>query len=395
MKTLGVLLYFVLKKCCKFSPVGYNTIMQVRLKELMLSAKAKAWIGLDGFVDKIVQAVKERKGMGRNFIPFNTLSELGEKIQQASKSNLNIELYPKIEKMGGNGPLLANTLANFGVDVSYVGTLGEPIHSVFQAFCQKTKAMSLGMSGKSSALEFSDGKLILGNTYPMDAITYALLTQKIPEDELIRSYSESLLISWQNWTMILNMNDILEKILEHVWPHIKDNEERICFFDLADPAKRCDTDVYSLLNLLPRFKRKAKVYLGVNRSEVKHIGFLLKLPPPANEVSHVSYLRWVESIRQALNIDGVFMHCCDGAIASCLETVFVPALKAKKLTCLTGSGDHFNGGMLSGLLMNLSLEQSLLLGHIASVLYIETGITPTLDVVQDFYEKIIKQRELL
>lgn len=369
--------------------------MQVRLKELMFVMKAKAWVGLDGFVDKIVQVVKERKGIGENFVPYGTLRELGEKIQQASKSNLNIELYPKIEKIGGNGPLLANTLANFGVDVSFVGTLGEPIHPVFQPFCRKTKAISLGMPGESSALEFSDGKLILGKTHPMDAITYELLTQKIHENELIHIYSESSLISWQNWTMILNMNDILEKLLERVWPHVKANEKRICFFDLADPAKRSDKDVHRLLKLLPRFKTKAKVYLGLNRSEIKHIGDLLKLPSPAIEIAHASYLKWVENIRHVLDIDGVFMHCCDGAIASCQETVFVPALKAENLTCLTGSGDHFNGGMLSGLLMNLSLEQCLLLGHITSVLYIETGKTPTLDAVQDFYGEIVKQKELL
>jgi len=366
--------------------------MQVRLKDLMLSLKAKAWIGLDGFVDKIVQAVRERQGIGENFIPFDSLSEFGKKIQQASKSNLNIELYPKIEKMGGNGPLLANTLANFGVDVSYVGTLGEPIHPVFQAFCQKTKAISLGKPGESHALEFSDGKLILGNTHPMDAITYELLMQKIPENEWIRTYSESSLISWQNWTMILNMNDILEKILQRVWPHITPNEKRICFFDLADPAKRCDKDVLRLLELLPQFRTKAKVYLGLNRAEIKHVGHLLNLPPPSTEVSHPSYLKWVKNLQQTLKIDGVFMHCCDGAIASCQETVFVPALKAKKLTCLTGSGDHFNGGMLSGLLMNLSLEQCLLLGHITSVQYIETGVTPTLDAIQDFYGEIAKER---
>ena len=149
------------------------------------------------------------------------------------------------------------------------------------------------------------------------------------------------------------------------------------------------------MKLLPQFKTKAKVYLGLNRAEIKHISGLLELPPPEAEIAHPAYLKWVENLRQTLNIDGVFMHCCDGAIASCQETVFVPALKAKKLTCLTGSGDHFNCGMLSGLLMNLSLEQCLLLGHITSVQYIETGVTPTLEAIQDFYETTVKQKELL
>ena len=42
--------------------------------------------------------------------------------------------------------------------------------------------------------------------------------------------------------------------------------------------------------------------------------------------------------------------------------------------------------------MNLSLEQCLLLGHITSVQYIETGVTPTSDAIQDFYGEIAKER---
>mgnify|MGYP004648989587 CR=1 FL=1 len=360
--------------------------MQARLRELV---EKKVWIGLDGFVDKIVQPVKERKRVGKDFIPFSSLSVLGEKIKQASKSNLNIELYPKFEKMGGNGPLLANVLANFGAKVDYVGTLGDPIHPVFENFCKKTHVISLGMPGESSALEFADGKLILGNTYPMDSITYELLTQKISEDELIKTYSESSLISWQNWTMIFNMNDIFDKILQHIWPKVSMLDKRICFFDLADPAKRSVKDIYKLLELLFQFKSRAKVYLGLNRSEIKHVGMLLNLPSPQVEIAHLDYQQWVENIRQKLKLDGVIMHCCEGAIASCChETVFVPAFKAKQLTCLTGSGDHFNGGVLGGLLMNLSLEQCLVLGHITSVLYIELGKTPTLEAIQNFYNRM-------
>ena len=368
--------------------------MRGELKEMLLKKK-NVWMGLDGFVDKIVQPVKERNGPGSDFIPFDSLNELGQKIQQASRSNLNIELYPTLEKMGGNGPLLANVLANFGANVNYVGPLGNPIHSVFHDFCKKTQVVSLGEPGVSNALELSDGKLILGNTYPMDKITYELLIQKVSESQLIKAYSEASLISWQNWTMIISMNDILEKILQRIWPKIKSDDERICFFDLADPAKRSEEDVRELLNMLPKFKSKAKVYLGANRAEIKHIGSLLNLPPPQIEISHSDYLKWIEKIRQKLQIDGVFMHCCDGAIASCQETVFVPALPAKQLMCLTGSGDHFNGGLLSGLLMNLSLEQSLLLGHITSVLYIESGETPTKEAVQNFYEETAKQKGLL
>ena len=94
----------------------------------------RAWVGLDGFVDKIISPVQERFGIGNQFAPYTKLSDFGEKIKGASGSNLNVELYTKTEKMGGNGPLLASVLANLGVCVEYVGALGLPIHPVFKDF---------------------------------------------------------------------------------------------------------------------------------------------------------------------------------------------------------------------------------------------------------------------
>ncbi len=348
----------------------------------------KAWVGLDGFVDKIVVPVKTRKGIRDRFDRFETLKEFGELIQAASRSNLNIELYLKQEKMGGNGPLLANILANLGMRVQCVGTLGNPIHEVFKDFIQKVDAKSLGNYGETQALEFSDGKLLLGYTSPMEKITYERLIHVVDESSLITQFSESDLVCFQNWTMLLHLSDIVEKILENIWPKVIKNKERICFFDLADPMKRSTTECKHFLNLLPRFRSKGRVYLGVNRSEMCYLGKLLGQQEPHEFLNSKIYMAWIEQLKNSFKLDGLIMHCCDGAVAACENGIaFSPALKASKLTCLTGSGDHFNGGFLSGVLMNLSLEQCLQLGHNTSVLYIEKGNAPSRDQVYEFFKK--------
>ena len=349
----------------------------------------KAWVGLDGFVDKITVPVKKRTGPLTAFTPYITLTDLGQTIAAASSTNLNLELYPKLEKMGGNGPLFANTLANLGVSVKYVGTLGNPIHPVFKNFCNNVQAISLGNYGETDAIECQDGKLILGKTHALDSITFENLIAHVPLDALIQDYSEASLISWQNWTMTMHMTDILENILKNIWNKIKNRPDRICFFDLADPAKRTENDVLCLLKRLPYFKNKAKVLLGANRSEIQHIGRLLGINFNATIPMHdKNYLNLVAHACQKLNIDGLIVHCRDGAVASINnQTAFAPPMKAKRLTCLTGSGDHFNGGFLSGLLMNLSLEQSLVLAHITSVLYIETGESPTKEAIQTVFQQ--------
>ena len=86
--------------------------------------------------------------------------------------------------------------------------------------------------------EDPDGKLILGNTQVLDQITYERLEQFIPKDQWIQAYTESSLISWQNWTMMIHMTEILKNVLSNIWPYVENKTDRICFFDLADPAKR-------------------------------------------------------------------------------------------------------------------------------------------------------------
>jgi len=355
----------------------------------------KAWVGLDGFVDKLAVPVKLRNGFGDDFESFESITEFGQKIDSAQRSNMNIELYYKQEKMGGNGPLLANALANTGVNVRYVGTLGDPIHPVFKAFTQKVNAISLGEFGETQALEFPDGKVLLGHTSPMEAVTYERLISVIDETKLISEFSNSDLICFQNWTMLLHLSDIFEKILEKIWPKLSKNKDRICFFDLADPAKRTHEDCHHLLNLLPKFKTQGRVYLGVNRSEIRFISELLDKKAPTEILSSEAYSIWIKELKESLGINGLIVHCCDGAVAACgEETVFVPALKASSLTCLTGSGDHFNGGFLTGVLMNLSLEQCLQLGHITAVLYIEKGYTPSKKQIQELRSKLNEGKDL-
>ena len=349
----------------------------------------KAWVGLDGFIDKIMLPVKTRTGSDNRFQPYISLKEFGQKIQSSSGINTNIELVQKIQKLGGNGPLLASGLLNFGLNVKYVGSLGVPIHPLFQKFADKTHAISLGHYGETSALEFEDGKLILGSTSALEQINYKLFCQFVSKKDLIKTYVKSSLIAWQNWTMVIHMTDILDHIWRDVWPEVEGSDERICFFDLADPAKRTQDEVREFLEILPKFRNKSKVFLGVNRSEAVYISRLFGLN--VSKVIDSNACDWIRKLQQYLNLDGVIMHCRDGAIASIRNgVVFEPAQAAQRLVCLTGSGDHFNAGCLCGLLMHLSLEQCLRLGHITSVLYIESGQTPVLESIERFYLRTVK-----
>ena len=139
-------------------------------------------VGLDGFVDKIVTPVDKRHGMGENFDPISTIAELGDRISDAAGKSANVELFPRFEKLGGNGPIMANALLALGHQTRYVGALGRPeVHPVFQEFARQTEAVSLSEPGITTALEFQDGKIMFGRMVGLDEVSYERIIEVTEE----------------------------------------------------------------------------------------------------------------------------------------------------------------------------------------------------------------------
>ena len=103
----------------------------------------KVLVGFDGFVDNIVAPVATRHGSGDAFKPIETTREFAELIRKAGDGkNANIELFRRLQKVGGNGPILANALSIAGCHVGYVSGLGWPsLHQVFKEFAERTEAI--------------------------------------------------------------------------------------------------------------------------------------------------------------------------------------------------------------------------------------------------------------
>jgi hypothetical protein len=55
---------------------------------------------------------------------------------------MNIEMVTRLTKIGGNGSILSYALAHFGIQVSYIGSLGWPKpHPVFDDFAKRVKTL--------------------------------------------------------------------------------------------------------------------------------------------------------------------------------------------------------------------------------------------------------------
>ena len=92
-------------------------------------ASKQALLGFDGFVDTIVAPVALRAGQGENFTPITTITEFGQRILGAAGKSTNIEFYPRMDKLGGNGPIMACALLHRNSRAAGVGWVSKPAFS--------------------------------------------------------------------------------------------------------------------------------------------------------------------------------------------------------------------------------------------------------------------------
>ncbi len=222
-----------------------------------------AVMGLDGFVDTIVRPVALRHGQGDDFEAITTITEFGNRVLQAAGKSANIEFYPLMAKLGGNGPIMANTLMSHGVAMTHVGTLGDAnIHPGFKEFAERANVVSVTDSATTTAVEFDDGKLMLGQMRSLDGMTFDALEQKLGAAGLRDLLEDGAnLVSLVNWTMIPNMTDILRRLIADALPKLS-ARRRHFFFDLADPQKRSREDLLEVLQVISTFGEFGDVTLG-------------------------------------------------------------------------------------------------------------------------------------
>ena len=306
----------------------------------------KCVMGLDGFVDQILHVVKTRKD-ANNYVRMETLREFGEFICKAAGLSANIEFIPLKNKLGGNGPIMSNALSTYNLDVTYIGAVGEnSIHPVFHDMSKKSKVLNISDPGFTDAVEFLDGKLMIGKRECLKNINWTTLKEKVGLENLILLFNDAKLVGLENWTMLPYMTEIWNGLINEVLPSLNKTSDKYIFFDLADPENRLREDILEALSVIKKFSSKFNVILGLNEKEAYEIGEILDLSstskkPPLNIL--------VKLIANKLDIYCLVVHPVKEAFAVCNNTIYHtlgPYEPNPKLT--TGAGDNFNAGFCFG-----------------------------------------------
>ena len=334
-----------------------------------------AFIGLDGFVDEILHVVDKREN-AEKYTRLPTIAQLAERLAAAAGRSTNIELVSQLTKLGGNGPIMANALASFGLKITYLGVLGYPnLHPVFAEFAKRAEVHSIAEPGYTDALEFEDGKIMLGKHQSLKQMTWANIKERYGLEKFTTKFGSAELVGFVNWTMLTHMSEIWASVLKEICPKLKGPRRKL-FVDLADPEKRTNEDILGALELISQFQKYFDVILGLNEKESLEIGKNLGLKIDNHSPEGLQKL--CREIHLRIRVDTVVVHPTAFALASGPDGISIvngPFAPKPKIT--TGAGDHFNSGFCLGKLLGFPTSQCLLTGVTTSGFYVRTAQSPT------------------
>jgi len=120
-----------------------------------------AFVGLDGFVDEILHVVTN--GRARQIPSLSDHRSNWLRASPPRRAEAPISNSSASSQTRGNGPIMANALASLGCESHLYRKSRLPqLHPVFADFAKRAEVYSIAEPGYTDALEFEDGKIMLG-----------------------------------------------------------------------------------------------------------------------------------------------------------------------------------------------------------------------------------------
>ena len=366
----------------------------------------KALVGFDGYVDKIQKVVRSKNGA--TSVYYETITQIADHVASLAGVSGQIEIRNLELKLGGNAPIMANSLGALSIKNTCIGTMGYPdLNNVFEEMNSNCEVISIAEPAQTNALEFNDGKIIFSEVSTFEQLTWTYVAAVAGIDNLTRWIYESQVIAFVDWANLNHCTDIWQGILEDIIVNLNPSpsekehnafyfskknltkgdsngmRHKNFFFDLCDPSKRSKEEILSALAVINRYKPYGRVTLGMNENEARKVYIALD-----GENSESSDLQTITAyIFSKITVHQVLVHPTDRSIICNKNGVFeVKGRLVPEPRILTGGGDNLNAGFCLGLLMDLPIQQTMLLGMANSGAYITNGVSPEIGDLINYLE---------
>jgi len=258
--------------------------------------------GFDGFRDRLCDVVATRAGGGSgSYERVATIGGFAARVASMAGRSGNAEVGVRREAPGGNGAILALAAAALGVETVFVGTVGEgEVDPLFAGLAERARVETLGPPGETDALEFDDGKVMLGRPGALDVVTWGRV-----RGSLVGALGGRVL-AMGNWTMTAGMTGIWEGLAREGLPG---SGCAGVFLDLADPARRPDAELIAGIEAARAMDAHAPVTVGLNLSEAERVAGVLGARAGALEWDDCGTLAdGASAVREALGVSAAALH---------------------------------------------------------------------------------------
>jgi hypothetical protein len=336
-------------------------------------------VGFDGFVDTFIRMKNPA-----------SMAEFGPKVEAAAGIAASYAVDHQGDKFGGNGPLFAAALSDIfsgDTDLTYIGGIGdgevEPIFA--EALDGKaSRLVPIAASAHSDCLEFTDGKIMLGDFTSCGDVTLDNLLAALGEDGLDDLVRKASYVSAVNWGKLPEVGEI--------WSHLAVRLNAVghppksipFFMDLAEFEHREEADVQDLLARMTMITSQCTSILSFNLKEAWQLGdrfggiFSGKKDPE-------SVIELAKLLRAHVDVDKIVIHPNSGAACATEDgAVFVPGPYCEEPLISTGAGDNFGAGCLAAVLSGCDDTEMLLMGNSTSGYFVRSGRTPDFSGLNQF-----------
>jgi sugar/nucleoside kinase (ribokinase family) len=330
--------------------------------------------GFDGFIDLLVRPVKQICAGGPEY--FTTIAQFGNYLSGKANLSCSLALSRITERAGGNAPLLAAALSALGVKCDCIGALGWPEPDKrFFGLGEYVQLTGVTMPGQCTALEFDDGKVMLACNDTVDELDYDLLKGRVGTGRLTEWLDQADAAAFCNWSEMKHSASIWKGLLDEILPQTASDKTKPLLVDISDCSRRSDGDIREMLELMKAFTAHFKVVFSLNYNEAQVICKALGLP--ARSIAEAA-----ENVYALAGVDLVALHLPDGAYAVDRQGgCFLPGRHIEQPVLSTGGGDHFNAGLLWGLLWGLSNVDAVHTANTIGSMYVAGGKSPSADEV--------------